>query len=439
MINSLRQKILVISTLLITLFLLLASIVIIEVYSKNLSNRVYLRLDSMMLDILSSVKLNSNNKLVVDLQHVDSKLLKEDTGFYAVILGNNKIVWHSNSTPDDFKYYSNLPAGVERHKFVNIKHEGFYALLHGAAIRDREGDEENYTLMVFESSKIIADERRDFETSFLIGLLIVACFVWVVQYFVLKYNLYPLRKIARDISSVKEADKEFLDVNYPYEIQQLASLVNDLLEMERATKAKYKNSLGDLAHSIKTPLAIMRNNQVLPEEIKEQIAEITSLVEYHLKRASHVEPRIIKKQIKVAKIINRLLNAMQKVYHDKDIVVACDVKSGTVFRGEKEDLVELLGNIIDNAFKWAHKSVRITAYNNSDNNKQLNLIIEDDGPGIKRNKKESITERGVRQDKVVAGYGIGMAIVNDIVTIYNGTLEIERSEQLGGAKIIIQI
>jgi two-component system sensor histidine kinase PhoQ len=191
--------------------------------------------------------------------------------------------------------------------------------------------------------------------------------------------------------------------------------------------------MGDLAHSLKTPLAVLRSLPERPALLDEQIERMDHIVQYQLQRAATAGRSALAAPLPVQASVTRLANTLQKVYADRAIVLEQRISTKACFRGDEGDLLELLGNLLDNACKWSRHTVRITAQMQDG---RLALLVEDDGPGIAADQVEQVLQRGGRLDEATPGHGIGMAMVRDIVTAYQGELSIERSA-LGGAAIRI--
>jgi len=221
-----------------------------------------------------------------------------------------------------------------------------------------------------------------------------------------------------------------------------------LIDSERARSDRYKATLDNLAHSLKTPLAAMRAllDQGLPEKFSarfdEQIERMDEIVRYQLRKpATLATDNLVLTQVSVAKEVDRLVDGMRKVYHDKEPVIETAIDDGIQFRGDKGDFLELAGNLLDNACKWCDSRVRITVGRGlSENGVKSGLVLSvaDDGPGIPADAAEALLQRGTRLDESTPGHGIGLAVVKDIAHSYGGQLSIRKSD-LGGAEITVTI
>ena len=271
----------------------------------------------------------------------------------------------------------------------------------------------------------------------------MAMLLLVSQAFILRWGLSPLRRVAKELNRIETGEQEQIEKNYPQEIERLTSNINTLLQQERDQKTRYRNALGDLAHSLKTPLAVLQSglsstddkqdDAKQRESMQQQITRMNTIVEYQLQRAATAGSSSIGKSVNVKSVIDRILESLQKVYRDKPIKLNVAVDATLMFKGDEGDLMELLGNLLDNAFKWSNEHIDVLA---EQQGKKLSLRIMDDGPGIKAEHVEIILQRGVRADQATAGHGIGLSIVGNIVDAYQGELLIEKS-QIGGAEISV--
>jgi two-component system sensor histidine kinase PhoQ len=221
------------------------------------------------------------------------------------------------------------------------------------------------------------------------------------------------------------------------------------LENAQSHLARYRDALGDLAHSLKTPLAVLRGaiekqNSDADSEIgavaQEQIDRMTRIIEYQLKRAAASGRTHLTPPVSVAEKSRQVAAALAKVYAEKQVDCRIMVEDDVVFHGDEGDLLEILGNLLDNAFKWCRSRVELSARTVLEplgTSSHLELRVDDDGPGIAEDVAERVTRRGERTDSSVPGHGLGLAIVDSIVRTYLGQLVIERSP-LGGAAIVIR-
>jgi two-component system sensor histidine kinase PhoQ len=297
-----------------------------------------------------------------------------------------------------------------------------------------------YTFAVAEDLAPYRKELARFRTA-LAGWLAAMSFLMLgALLLAMRWGLLPLRRVAHEVAAIELGRQERIKGDYPTELRSLSDNLNALLAHERSRQKRLDNALGDLAHSLKTPLSVMRGalNPDIgePERVatlQEQIARMDQLVAYQLQRArsragaaAGLSPRA-----PVAHTAERLGASLAKVYRDKSIDLELDIDPSLTFGGTEGDLLELLGNLMDNACKWARGRVRVSA---AGARRRLVISVEDDGPGISAEQTARVLERGVRADESAPGHGIGLAVVREICEAHGGTLEIGRSP-LGGAAV----
>jgi two-component system sensor histidine kinase PhoQ len=250
-----------------------------------------------------------------------------------------------------------------------------------------------------------------------------------------------LDDLADDLSMIEQGEAEKLEGVYPYEVERITKNLNRLIESERSQRERYRNTLGDLAHSLKTPLAVIRGAEgerhslsSYKRLVDEQSDRMTQIVQYQLSRAVKSKEQTMTGATSLLLSVDRIVNALGRVYAAKEIEVEREGLNH-FFAGDERDLMEMLGNLIENAFKYCDHQVRLSA---SQEQHWLEIVIENDGQAISTEEHQVVIERGARLDTSRPGQGIGLAVVTDIVSSYNGGIEIARSE-LGGAQIRLRL
>jgi two-component system sensor histidine kinase PhoQ len=260
------------------------------------------------------------------------------------------------------------------------------------------------------------------------GLAVV---LLAAQSALLGWALNPLRRVAREIRRVETGEQGGVEGDYPPEIARLTDNLNTLIEQERARQARYKDALGDLAHSLKTPLAVLRGGLMDPDSLSDtvanQVARMDNIVQHQLGRAAASGAARFIPPIDVHAVLGRVVDSLEKVYAERGLVFTLECPAPRMWRLDEGDAFEVFGNVLDNAAKWASGRVRARVEGDA---KLLKVTIEDDGPGF--SDTDAALQRGVRLDERVPGHGIGLTVVADIVQAYDGTLLIDRGEWQGG-------
>ncbi|MGL4859015.1 MAG: two-component system sensor histidine kinase PhoQ [Enterobacteriaceae bacterium] len=274
----------------------------------------------------------------------------------------------------------------------------------------------------------------------LANLVLVVPLLWLAAY----WSLRPIKKLAEQVRELEYGQRELLDQLPPHELRSLVLNLNTLLQSERKRYEKYRTTLSDLTHSLKTPLAVlqstlrsMRSRQQSIAEAEpimlEQISRISQQVGYYLHRATiRNEHYTVGREVhSVAALLDSLCSALSKVYRHKGVDIQLNVPAELVFIGDKNDFMEVLGNLLDNACKYCLEFIQVTATLKED---QLWILIDDDGPGIAVAQRERIFIRGQRADTLQPGQGLGLSSAREIVEQYQGSITILDSP-LGGACI----
>jgi len=344
-----------------------------------------------------------------------------------------------------------LPTGLERgeQRFsqkVSAGGQKFYVFSVGVTWGEQQGPHGGYTFSVAEDAADVAGEVHGFRRILLGGLATVALVLLMVQGFVLRWSLRPVRQVAEELQDIEQGQREQLTADYPRELRLLTENINALIRNNREHLARYRNGLSDLAHSLKTPLALLQSSIDKNDEHKaddraqSHIDQMAQIIDYQLQRAAMSGRKTLMAPIDVREVARKIIDAMNKVHGDKSVICHLHVDSGVNFSGDQGDLMELLGNLVDNAYKWCRHRVEIHASRGvmEGAREAIVLAVADDGPGIPAQWSDVVIRRGVRGEPQVAGHGIGLAVVHDIVKVYGGSLEISRSS-LGGAEIRIQL
>ncbi|MCA0277418.1 MAG: GHKL domain-containing protein [Proteobacteria bacterium] len=259
-------------------------------------------------------------------------------------------------------------------------------------------------------------------------------------------GLQPLARVRNALAMVREGTAQRLTGRFPAEIQPLANETNALIENNRRIVERSRTQVGNLAHSLKTPLAVMLNEgRALGgpkgQLIADHAAAMQQQIDHYLQRARVAAQReSVVYRTPVTPLLERMVRVMDKLSRGTGISLATP-PADVVFAGEREDLEEVVGNLLENAMKWAHSAVKVsveTAVPVGEEPPRFSILIEDDGPGIPEDKAREALQRGKRLDETKPGTGLGLAIVADLVKEYGGTLRLERSA-MGGLKAVVEL
>jgi two-component system sensor histidine kinase PhoQ len=391
---------------------------------------------------------DSSGELSLPTDNLDPQLQVANSGvFGAVYSDDGRAVWQSLSLIGrDFPIDYLAVAGEER--FERMEVPGFpplEAFLMGITWDYPDGRAADYTFAIALSLEPYDQRQLAFRRNLIGWFLGITLTMLIVISSLLTFVLLPLRRLERQVREVEAGERVKLTGRYPSEIMGLADNLNALIDTERRRLARYRNTLDDLAHSLKTPLAAMRTllaeqraryAEPTQEALDRELERMDQRVSYQLRRARATGATGLGTEpVPVGPVVDDLKQTLDKVYRDKRVHCTVDVAPGAVFRGDPGDLTEILGNLMDNGYKYCKSRVRVTA---SSNPERLVIAVGDDGRGITADEAATLFQRGKRADESVPGQGIGLAVVRETVELYRGTLDVGRSE-LGGAELRVEL
>lgn len=405
-------------------------------------------LDAQIVALVASAEPQADGVFAPLTRDLETRLATPRSGVYAQIQSSRPVVptWRSPSTAGtNIDFGPTLKTGEKAFQYSRVHDEDVAIASRGISFEDEARVRRNLTFSVAASlapyeAQLWSFRRRLF--GWFVGLALV---LLATLGGLLRWVLAPVRRLEREINAVEEGTRESLGDGYPRELSGVATNLNTLLVGERNRMARYRDTLGNLAHSLKTPLAVMRT--ALPTCGSEsagllggEIDRMSDIIEHQLKRAASGGALLGQAPLDVEPLATELRATLLKVYARKDLSIALSIEPNVQFVGDRGDLMELLGNLIDNACKWCVSRVRVTITSdpNASPRQRLRFVVEDDGPGISEGDRSRVLERGVRADETVPGHGLGLAMVRDTVDLYGGALGLDRSA-LGGASISLAL
>lgn len=411
------------------------------------------RLQNYALAYITYTDVNRFGKLLSPDKEPDPNFSRPGSGLYAVAVGDGGYRWESSSAIGrDFDFVTPLPSGQSR--FVGpmeTRMGRLYYYSYGVALDVQGKPAVGLTVMVAQTEAQIEGQNAVFRRTLGFWLAVLGVMLILLQLLLLRWSLTPLRRVASDMARVERGDSAHLDSQYPQELVGLTDRINAFIDSEREQRTRYRHTLADLAHSLKTPLAVIRSQVESAIECDDttwrtgvlaQVRRMDELVAYQLSRAATSGRQTFASAVPIAGHAEDLVRSLEKVYAAKNLLCEFDIDEGTVFYGEQGDLLELMGNLLENAFKWAGHRVLLVARQRpmpGHARAGLHLSVEDDGPGIDADKVEKVLQRGVRGDERVQGHGIGLSIVQDIVRAYQGELVVDHSPEFGGARFSVTL
>ncbi len=417
------------------------AILLSNLYSRSLDNSLSENLE-FHLETLVGASLSLENDRLSSNAISDPRFSRPASGFYWQVRDkNNEIINFSPSLVGSVLPIISIPFDNNNRRSVK-KLDAF-----GTNIRMVERsislDNSKLTIIVTGNLDEIFTQVNRFRSQTLIVLGAVGIMLAIMSAIVARFALKPIERISKAIEAIREGELSRIEGEYPKEIAPLADEVNELLRSNEQIVTRAKNQVGNLAHGLKTPLAVLRNEANLSKTnlakiVKDEGDKMTNIVSSYLDRAQlSARSAIIGKKTNASKTLERLIRVMAKLHPNCDLEFIKPDSGDIFFRGEESDLEEMVGNLVDNGCKWAKSNIKITL-SQGQNKDRLRIIVEDDGGGLTQRQMQLVLRRGVRLDEKAVGSGLGLDIVKELVDIYGGTLNLEQSV-LGGVMVKLDL
>ena len=403
-------------------------------------------LDSEMVALVADAELQSGGGYAPPTQGMDPRLARPRSGLYAQIR-SVKHQWRSPSTAGTAIDFGPLLSQGERsYSYEQFGRDRVAIESRGLQFEEDAQTARSLTFSIAVSMSPYEAELLRFRQKMLGSFSGLMLLLLVVLGELLRWSLAPVRRLEREIHEVEEGLAEVLGGGYPRELRGVATNLNALLVGERKRVTRYRDTLGNLAHSLKTPLAVMqttlsRQSSVPAGAFTNEIDRMKDIIAHQLKRAAASGGALLgQAPVDVTQVAVDLRSTLLKVYGSKDLSIELAVERECQFIGDRGDFTELLGNLVDNACKWCRSQVRVAVMTDpqAGQRERLCVAVDDDGPGISEENRDRVLQRGVRTDESVPGHGLGLAMVRDTVDLYGGTIAIEASP-LGGARFSLRL
>lgn len=449
--KSLRARLLLAATLVLVVFMLLCGAGLdqafrstsIQVQRDKQLGLIFALLGAAEFDDSGGVRINSGTL-------PDPRLGRVQSGLEALVFNERgKVIWRSPSFAGDVPEL--LAPEVGNSLFSDL--EDRFAMTYGVRWVTETGGlrlfgggrkkQSRYTVAIMEDKADYRAQLQAFRRVLWTWLGGAAVALILVQVAVLSWGLAPLRKLVRELRGVESGQQSRIEAGYPDELTPLAEGLNTMISAERNQQQRYRNALDDLAHSLKTPLAVLRGvveDQTLPADARDRMVDpvdrMQQITHHQLRKAAAAGRRTLAEPVRLRPLTDKIVGALVKVYATKQLRFTIDIADSLKARADEGDLYELLGNLLDNAAKWARTEVRLQA---DIRNRMLVLVIDDDGPGFPEDA-DKLLSRGVRADSITPGQGIGLGAVAELVKVYDGSVELSRADSgLGGARVTVSL
>lgn len=461
MIRSIRARVLVAASLALAGFLGVTGAALDRAFRSSAESSVRDYLQTQVYGLLAAAELGGDNELNLPRSLPEPRLSRTNSGLFAWVTdGSGNTAWKSPSALGVDTAFGRppQPGRFAFQRAVTEAGQPVFVLQYSVVWETVGGRELPFHFAVAEDYDLYQSRVNEFRQTLWVWLLASVVVLIIVQLGVLLWVMRPLRAIASEVSSVERGERDRLSTEYPDELQSLALNLNALLAHERKQRQRYRDKLDDLAHSLKTPLAVLRNlsEQCPPgaqrnttsddgtlemmSEVSTQVDRMQDIVSYQLRgSAGSTGEFTLARPVKPE--IDKIARSLRKAYYDRDIEIEVDAAENSRFRGDVGDFLEIVGNVMDNACKHCRSRVRVSVRGHEsgeEHDRELVIVVEDDGPGIPEERRSGILERRVRGDTRTEGQGIGLAVVRNIATDYGGSVDIGDAG-LGGARIEVRL
>ena len=436
--TSIRARLLLGAALVLLAFLTSAGLAVQRANAESVRAAYFGRLQSTIYLLLAAAELNAGGALVMPPAFAEPRLSLPGSGLYAgiynVLQGEQ---WQSASTLGlQLPFQRSLQAGQWLNETADGSGRSFlsvsYAVTWKASAREAP-----LVLTVLEDRAAFDREVSAFTRTLWLWLGGAAVLLLLAQLWLLRWGLAPLRHVASEIRRIEQGEQSRIEGRYPTEISGLTDNLNTLIQQERVRQTRQRDALSFLAHSLKTPLAVLRSALAepaqLPATVAQQVGRMDDIVQHQLGRAIASGAARFAPPLLLAPIVQRIHDALAKVYAEKALDFSVECPPDLAWRIDEADLFELLGNLLDNAAKWARTQVLVRIEREAG---CLRICIADDGPGF--SDTESVLRLHVRGDERMPGHGVGLAVVRDLVASYQGELKLSGGS-MGDGRVDIML
>ena len=433
---GIEARLVAVTTLVLIGFLALAGWVLERSFRASTLAGVEQQLRLVIYSLMGAAELDAAGIRIDDLP--DPRLSRPESGLYAAVQERRlERVWRSPSALTTNVEMALAPAVRGEFSFTHDLDGAVPRYQSSYSVIWEDADETELIFQVAADQAPVLAAIGQFRRILLGGLGAVTALVVLVQVLAIRWGLRPLRTMAREVKELEEGRRERLSQRYPKELTGLRQNLERFVAHEQQRRSRYRNALENLAHSLKTPLAVIRNalgEQPAGAMVAEQLDQMERTVAHQLSKATVAGPAVVSQRIPLAGLIERLIRALKIAYAPLNLTYSLNIPKDLSVRGDEADLMEIFGNLLENACKYTRTQVRVSADPRAENT----LRIEDDGPGVPREIRKEVLNRGTRGDRIQSGQGIGLSVASELLKLHGGALEITASP-LGGACIVLAL
>ncbi|OED39630.1 hypothetical protein AB833_14630 [Chromatiales bacterium (ex Bugula neritina AB1)] len=438
--NSISTRLLLAAAIVLTLFIGITTVAILNNVDLRSEQARFERMQGQIYGLLGAATIAEDGTIDIISRDLPNPLMQQPmSGVYAEIRGPEvQQLWRSPSLA------SELPAsgdGAIGEWIFTREETGTYGPLFITRFAVEwllpSGELTAFQYIIGDSRKEFEASRATFSRNLWVTMVTMGALLLMSIALILAWGLSPLRRLSRQLNEIESGTRAELPANVPAELYPLTSRINTLIASERGRQKRYRQTLDDLAHSLKTPLSVLRNIDVSGgrPELRQQADRMDDIVSYHIKRADAGTQRLLTVPVSLSAPAERIINSLKKVYRQQNIRFENNLDTSITVPIETADLLEIYGNLLENACKYGATQVCLSSEIVEGH---LHVYIDDNGPGFPKGMLKRLIRRGVRADTRHEGQGIGLALSHELVENYGGTLTLASSEG-GGARVSITL
>lgn len=452
--NSLAFRLTASAALVSMILLLAAGILLAELFRQAVERNFDARLQAVLDGLLANAELDENGNLTMQGALADTRFKLPLQGWYWQITPVGGPAEKGMYSESLLEQRLTPPADLAATRdSSNIAH--FY-LTDAAGTRLRAieqtyslfGGGNLYSFVVTGNFDELRAEIASFNNTLVLVLAVLGLGLLAALTIQVRYGLRPMRALVAELADIREGRVERLSGHYPEEIQPVANELNLLIQSNAEIVERARTQVGNLAHALKTPLSVLANEarvhqDELAAKVAEQIEIMRDQVNLYLDRARRAaRARSLGSATGVRDVLEAIARTLMRIHTDRRIEIEVDCPPGLKFRGERQDLEEMVGNLLDNAGKWATRRITVTAsepkVDPGDGRTWLEIVVADDGPGLPVDLRDTALKRGHRIDETKPGSGLGLSIVAETAAMYSGGIRLDRSS-LGGLLVVLRL
>lgn len=448
--RSLTRRLIWLASAWIAAALLATGLILTSVFQESGLRRMGETLNATLDEVLLATEVTPEG--VVTRPIADSATLRVGSGEYWSVAepapeGGLRVVSRSRSLWDtDLPAPPDLPARLEAAFGQTITYNAYSDagehLRIAATMKDLSGRDAPVVFLAGMDRVNIDADIRAFATVTWLALALLGAGLAAAVFIQVRVGLRPLYALRNEIAEVRKGRALRIEAEYPLEVQPLAEQVNRLLSHNQEVVERQRTHVGNLAHALKTPLSVLLaeangRDGDLPELIRRQSEVMKAQVDHHLRRArAAARAQSLGERTDFGEVADEMAVMLERVFEEKGVEIDWRAPDGLAFQGERQDLQEILGNLMENACKWGRRRVRVSAERLDEG--RMRVVVEDDGPGLPPDQRDTVIRRGARLDENAPGSGLGLSIVDELTRAYGGRFSLSDSA-MGGLKAVLEL